>query len=211
MGYGEELRHKHRRKYLLQERSNIHREGANAASEFVQRNANEAEGDEYDYDGNATFDENENNNISITNENEEITNLLSEEDKEQQNELIRLNMQRRSVQALQKLRLDRSKKQAEESLHKAKRKRMEEMAKLIRRANRKEAESKLSKSTKTASSSKHNNARSIVQAVSNDVIVRVSTSWSGMDVGTLAREISGSVSNVNNNNNNNSIKEEEYG
>ena len=207
--YGEELRHKHRRKYLLQERTNIHREGANAASDFVQRNANEAEGDEYDYDGNATFDENENNNIRITNENEEITNLLSEEDKEQQNELIRLNMQRRSAQALQKLRLDRSKKQAEESLHKAKRKRMEEMAKLIRRANRKEAESKLSKSTKTASSSKHNNARSIVQAVSNDVIVRVSTSWSGMDVGTLAREISGSVSN--DNNNNNSIKEEEYG
>jgi hypothetical protein len=196
--YGEDLRHKNRRKYLLRERNNVHREGAQvgAARLFVESVANENDS-EYN---NRSYQDDENNMV----DNEEMVaqQVLSEEDKAQQNELVRLNMKRRSAQALQKLRLDRTKREAEESLAKAKRRRMEEMAKLIRQANRKDAEqSRLSKSIttsvaatgtgtdRTAAAAAVSKTVKVV-AVSDDVVVRVSTSWSGIDVGSLARDLS---------------------
>jgi hypothetical protein len=181
--YGEELRLKHRRKYLVQQQQLLEQQ---------------REQDEWDEEEDSVHSDNSQHDQNL----EELARcaalarIASEEEQALQQQLLVEKRKRRSAQALQKMRLEKVKKKAEASLKSSKKRRMEDMANLIRQNNRQQRDEQQGRNNmvgggkSTTRSTSGAVLKQRVVAVDKDVVVRISATWSGTEGGNETSTLS---------------------
>lgn len=154
------------------------------------------EQDEWDEEEDSVHSENSQNDQNL----EELARcaalarIAAEEEQALQRQLLVEKRKRRSAQALQKMRLEKVKKKAEASLKSSKKRRMEDMANLIRQNNRQQRDEQQGRNMMGGKNATRSTSGAVLKqrvvAVDKDVVVRISATWSGTDGGNETSTLS---------------------